>query len=141
MKEKNDNISGIVGILSPVENLVQKHSNHQSLLRIKSHYMNVDSFTFKHVLLEKVETEIKRLNPKRATTFKNIPRKILKNNCDMCSEPLQDIFNNCIRSFTFPDELKCADLSSLHKQKDSTVKKTTGQLVFCQSFQKFSRGI
>ena len=41
----------------------------------------------------------------------------------ICSEPLREIFNDCIGSSTFPDQLKCADVSSLHKQKESTVKK------------------
>ena len=73
--------------------------------------MNVDSSTFNPVSLKKIVTEIKSLNPKKATTFQNIPPKILKNNSDICSEPLREIINNCIRSSTFPDELKCADVS------------------------------
>ena len=75
-----------------------------------------------------MQTEIERLNPKKATTFKNIPPKILKNNSDICSEPTWKISNNCIRSSNFPDELKCADVSFLHKQKESTVKKTYGPI-------------
>ena len=31
--------------------------------------MNVDSFTFSPISLEEKETEIKKLNPKKATTF------------------------------------------------------------------------
>ena len=123
IKENNENISDTEGILDPIEKSVQRYSNHPSILKIKSHFLNVESFTFNPVSLEEMETEIKRLNPKKATTFKNIPPKILKNNSDICSEPLREIFNNCIGSSTFPDELKCADVSSLHKQKESTVKK------------------
>ena len=63
--------------------------------------MKVESFTFNPVSLEEMETEIKRLNPKKATNFKNIPPKILKNNSHICSEPLREIFDNCIRSSTF----------------------------------------
>ena len=123
IKENNDNISGTEGILDPIEKSIQKYSNHPSILRIKNRFVNADSFTFNPVSLEEMGTEIKRLNPKKATTFKNIPPKILKNNSDICSEPLQEIFNNCIGNPTFPDELKCADVSSLHKQKESIVKK------------------
>ena len=123
IKENNDNISDTEGILDPIEKSVQRYYNHPSILKIKSHFLNVESFTFNPVSLEEMETEIKRLNPKKATTFKDIPPKILKNNSDICSEPLREIFNNCIGSSTFPDELKCADVSSLHKQKESTVKK------------------
>ena len=79
--------------------------------------MNVESFTFNPVSLEEMETEIEKPYSKKATTFKNIPLKILKNSSDICSKPSREIFNNCIRSCTFPDELTCADLSSLHKQK------------------------
>ena len=123
IKENNDDISDTEGILDPIEKSIQKYSNHPSILRIKNRFVNADSFTFKPVSLEEMETEVKRLNPKKATTFKNIPPKILKNNSDICSEPLQEIFNNCIGNSNFPDELKCADVSSLHKQKESTVKK------------------
>ena len=117
LKENNDNTSDTEGILDPIEKSIQRYSNHPSILKIKSNFLNVESFTFNPVSLEEMETEIKRINPKKATTFKNIPPKILKNNSDICSEPLREIFNNCIGSSTFPDELKCADLSPLHKQK------------------------
>ena len=80
IKENNDNISDTEGILDPIEKSVQRYSNHPSILKIKSHFLNVESFTFNPVSLEEMETEIKRLNPKKATTFKNIPPKILKNN-------------------------------------------------------------
>ena len=56
--------------------------------------MNVDSLIFSPVSLEEMETEIKRFNPKKATTIKNIPPKILKNNSDMYPQPLQEIFSN-----------------------------------------------
>ena len=140
MKENND-ISGTEDTLDSIEKSVKKYSNHPSILRIKSHFMNVDSFTFNPVSLEDMETEIKRLNAKKAKTFKNTPSKILKNSANIWSEPLLEISNNSIRSSTFPDELKCADVSSLHKQKETKVKKTTGKLVFWQLLQKFSRGV
>ena len=64
--ENNDNISGTEGILDPIEKSVQKYSNHPSILKIRSHFMNVESFTFNPVSLEDMETEIKRLYPKKA---------------------------------------------------------------------------
>ena len=33
----------------------------------------------------------------------------------MCVEPLTQIFNDCVENSTFPDELKCADVTSLPK--------------------------
>ena len=55
------------------------------------------------------------LNHKKATTHKNVPPKILRSNSDVCVEPLTQVFNDCIEKSTFPDELKCADISSLPK--------------------------
>ena len=70
-----------------------------------------------------MDNEIWRLNPKKATTFKNIPAKVLKSNSDICSESLQLIFNNCIENGLFPDSLKLADITSLHRMDEKTRKK------------------
>ena len=60
---------------------------------------------------------------KRATTFKNIPAKVLKSNSDACSDSLQLIFNNSIENGLFPDSLKLADITPLHKMDEKTRKK------------------
>ena len=70
-----------------------------------------------------MHTEIGRLNPKKATTFKNIPSKVLKNSSEMCSASMQLIFNDCVQNGLFPALLKLADVSSLHKIEEKTRKK------------------
>ena len=80
--------------------------------------MSVDSFAFNPVLLEDMEADITRLNPSKATTLKNIPPKILKNNSDIFYKSLKQILNSCIASSTFLDKLQCADVSSLHEQRE-----------------------
>ena len=82
----------------------------------------VAGFSFEHVTVSKIETEIKNLNSNKATTFGNIPPKLLKTNSDICAEPLQKIFNECVSKSQFPDELKAADVSSLFKKDVSTSK-------------------
>ena len=103
------------GVTDPVQKAVKKFSNHPSILKIKGHYQNAAPFVFQKVAPDTVEKEVRSLNPKKATTHKNIPPKILKSNSDVCVEPLTQIFNDCIEKSTFPDELKCADVSSLPK--------------------------
>ena len=66
-----------------------------------------------------MDKEVTNLNPKKATTHKNIPPKILKSNSDICVESLTQIFNDCIENSSFPDELKCADVTSLPKNGPS----------------------
>jgi hypothetical protein len=103
------------GITDPVEKAVRKFSSHPSILKIKSHFQNAGPFFFQKVNPNAVDKEVWNLNPKKATTHKNIPPKILKSNSDLCTEPLAQIFNDCIENSTFPDELKCADITSLPK--------------------------
>ena len=67
--------------------------------------------------------EICRVNPGKATTFKIIPpKKDLKESSDICAESLQIIFNDGIENCSFPDKLKSADVSSLHKTEAKTSK-------------------
>ena len=65
-----------------------------------------------------MDKEVRNLNPKRATTHKIVPPEILKSNY-ICIEPLMQIFNDCIGNSSCPDELKCADVTSLPKNGPS----------------------
>ena len=82
-------------------------------------YQNAGSFYFQKVTQDAVDNEVRNLNPKKATTHKSIPPKILKSNSDVCVEPLTQIFNDCIENSSFPDELKWADVTSLPKNGPS----------------------
>ena len=44
---------------------------------------NDSLFHFNNVSVQEMETEIGRLNPSKATTFKNIPPKVLKGSSDI----------------------------------------------------------
>ena len=48
--------------------------------------------------------------------------KLLKTDLDICAEPLQKVFNECVSNCQFPDELRSADVSSLFKKDVSTSK-------------------
>ena len=75
------------------------------------------SFSFEKVSIENIKNEISELNPSKASTFKNIPPKLLKSQAELVSATLQIIFNNTLEHSTFPDELKLADVSSLLKRR------------------------
>ena len=76
---------------------------------------NDSLFHFDNVTIEEMKTEISKLNPSKETTFKKIPSKVLKGSSDICAESLQIIYNDSIENCSFPDKLKSADVSSLHK--------------------------
>ncbi len=48
---------------------------------------------------------------------------MLKENCDICCQPLHCIFNDCIEQSVFPDDLKLADMTPIFKKVDRTAKK------------------
>ena len=60
------------------------------------------------------------MNPKKATTFKNIPPKLLKNNWDICAPTLNNIYNENVKKSSFPDKMKVADITPVHKKDDVT---------------------
>ena len=66
--------------------------------------------------------EINSLNDRKATTFKDIPPKLLKSHSDIFANKLQTIFNECIDKCKFPNELKLADVAPLFKKNDKTLK-------------------
>ena len=70
-----------------------------------------------------MHTEIGILDPNKATTFENIPAKVLKSSSEICSESMQLIFNDCVQNGLFPDLLKLADVTFLHKTEEKTRKK------------------
>ena len=57
-----------------------------------------------------------------ATTYEDVPPKLLKNVSEICTDHSLEIFNYCIENSIFPNELKCADVSAVHK-KGETAKK------------------
>ena len=70
--------------------------------------------------MDEVEKEIRKLNSKKATTFKSIPTKHLKENIDICGPILHRLINTSIESSTFPDHLKIADIFPVFKKEDAT---------------------
>ena len=52
-----------------------------------------------------------------------MPIKFLKENSDILSVKLKDIFNNCLYQGIFPMGLKLADILPIFKAGDSSVKK------------------
>ena len=120
--ENLGNIRSTEGIIDPVDIAIEKYANHPSIKAILTRFPVVAGFSFEHVSTSKLETEIKNLNSNKATTFGNIPPKILKTNLGVCAEPLQKVFNECVSNCQFPDKLKRADVSSLFKKDVSTSK-------------------
>ena len=65
-----------------------------------------------------IEKEIQNTDLKKATTKNTISPKILKVICNAFAETLQNLFNECLITDDFPDNLKPADTTPVFKKKD-----------------------
>ena len=81
---------------------------------------NLDHFSLKEVTVSEIEKELRELNSNKATTFGNIPTKILKQSSKSCSDSSKKLFNDALRDGYFPDKLKRADITPVFKKDDPT---------------------
>ena len=89
----------------PVDIAIKKFQTQPSILNIKE---NIESsmFSFNEVDLSDIEMELKNLNSKKASTFKNITSKQLKQTADICSESLLNIWNDeIVKNNRFPSNM------------------------------------
>ena len=127
------------GLPDPVFAAINKFSNHPSIIKIKDTCHRSESFSFRTFTRQEIEIEIANLNSKKATTFKDVPPKLLKNVSDICTDHLLEICNYCIENSIFPTELKRADVSAQHKKGETTKKNNYRPIAFYPQYQKYLR--
>ena len=99
------------------------YENHPSIVEIKKHVVVETNFTFSPVTIEDIQAEFKVLNTKKATRHRNIPTKQLKEVMDIVDKYLLIIWNDQIlKKLKFPDKLKLADITPLHKKLETVLK-------------------
>ena len=79
--------------------------NGESCKKIKENFGN-ENFYFETVSKKDVLDLIKGLPGNKATVLNDVPVSVLKESVSAYYEKLTAIFNNCIRSGTFPEILK-----------------------------------
>ena len=97
---------------------------------MKQKLENMDHFLFKDVSISETEKKLREVNSNKATTFDNIPTKILKQNSKSYSDTFQKLFNDALRDGYFPDKLKCADETPVFKKDDPTKAKNYSHINF-----------
>jgi len=102
---------------------IYKYSNHQSILKIKEMADNqLSRNVFTNVDEPTVAKHISRLKTNKATGFDQIPAKALKMSKTIITKPLTSLINKAINSQTFPEQLKCAEVSPIYKKEDSLMR-------------------
>ena len=79
-----------------------------------------DSFHFSPVTKKFVLDELNKLKVLKSTGLDMVPARFLKDGARNLYGPLNYIINLSILSSTFPDEMKIAKVTPLHKKKDKT---------------------
>ena len=90
--------------------------NEESCKKIKENF-GKETISKKDVL-----NLIEQLPGNKATVSNDIPVSVLKESVSAYYEKLTDIFNNCIRSGTFPEILKKSEVTPVFKKGDPTSK-------------------
>ena len=107
--------SNFENIKDSVFRAIVKYKNHPSIIAINEKSKNA-KFSFHEVNNEKIAKEIRRLNKNKASQKSDIPIRIIKENADIFAEFLCETVNSAIKSSNFPNSLKLADITPLHKK-------------------------
>ena len=100
----------------PLMKAIMKYRFHSSIVAIKK---NCDSglfFHFSQVERHEIMKEINNLKTNKATQSTDIPTKLIKENSDIFGDFIFGNYNNCVSSSVFPNFLKNAIITPVHKK-------------------------
>ena len=100
--------------------IIKKFQNHPSIKKLKSKYNFQEKFSFKPVPVNYVESIIKNI-PNNKAARGEIPLHILKQ-CGFTYQMLTDCINDALPQGIFPDSLKFANITPVHKKDKATGK-------------------
>ena len=102
-------------IEDPVLRIIERFKKHTSVVAIFENHKD-STFSFRHISLDEITKEIKRLEVKKACQDMDFPTKVIKNNSDIFADFFFLNLNNCIVSSVFPSNFKNAETSPVQKK-------------------------
>ena len=114
--------------------MIKKFKNHPSIVKIKNKYLIKEKFSFQPVSVKDVENVIKNISSDKASGG-DIPIQILKQS-GFTYQILTDCINDAFNKGVFPDSLKIANITPVHKKTSRLTRKTTDHSVYCLHYQK-----
>ena len=119
----NDKVTECGTIDEIIESVILKYKLHPSILKIKQNFKIETKFKFEDTTEEDTYSKIKSLDPKKACIQDDIPVKVLIGTNDIVSGRISGIYNKSKNTGSFPNSLKTADITPIHKEKEKTSKK------------------
>ena len=106
----------------PLMKAIMKYRFHPSIVAIKKNCNSGLSFSFSQVERHEIMKEINNLKTNKATQSTDIPTKLIKENSDIFGDFIFGNYNNCVFSSIFPNSLKSAIITTVHKKGAKTSK-------------------
>ena len=118
-----DDVISSENIEEKINNIIQKYKSHPSILKIEENVKVETKFYFSDITSNEIESEIKRLDSKKASVENDIPSKVLKESAHIVSNYLSSAYNESKNTNNFPLSLKVAHVTPVHKGKEKTLMK------------------
>ena len=100
----------------PLMKAIMKYRFHPSIVAIKKNCNSGLSFSFSQVERHKILNEINNLKTNKATQSTDTPTKLIKENSDIFRDFICGNYINCVSSSVFPNLLKNAIITPVHKK-------------------------
>ena len=100
--------------------IIKKFKNHPSTVKMRNEYLIKEKFSFQPIFVKDVENVIKNI-PSNKASGGDIPIQILKQS-GFTYQILTDCINDAINKGVFPDSLKIANITPVHKKDEPTDK-------------------
>ena len=101
--------------------IIEGYKYHPSIILIKSHINIDEGFCFRDISATDMKCTIMCLNSSKSVSS-IIPPKVLKMNNDLCQKYIPAIYNNSLAAEMYPQRLKLADITPIHKNGDTSTK-------------------
>ena len=98
--------------------MIKKFKNHPRIVKIKNKYLIKEKFSFQTVSVKDAENVIKSI-PGNKASVGDILLQILKQT-RFTYQILTNCINDAINKGVFPDSLKIASITPVHKKDEST---------------------
>ena len=106
----------------PLIKAIMKYRFHPRIIAVKKNCNSGLSYSFSQVERDEIIKEINNLKTNKATQSTYIPTKLIKENSGIFGNVIFGNYNNCISYSIFPNSLKNAIITPVHKKDAKTSK-------------------
>ena len=118
------------------ETIQSRHQHHPSVTKIADTHPAATTFKFRHVTHDEVLRYLQRINPKKATGHDGIPPGMVKSTQHEVAGMLTAIFNNSFDCRVYPQDMKYAEITSVHKKGNNMDKANYRPISILTTFSK-----